>query len=437
MAFIPDEQFNAPTKTSGFVPDQPEELPQTQKPKSIFKTVGGFLGDITGITGLAKGYGSAFKIAKAGLTGKPIPAPSVTPTQFAGSVGKAGLTAALFAGTGGASLPTQIATQAGIGAGFAGAEALEKGKTPTLGGLAGGAAIGGALPIVGKGIGLAKEAITEMLPRGLIKAYLPSTKDLTQHVLENTKLGFTKTMLNDAKANIKNLSKKVDDILEKTPSTFAKTGTGPYKGQMMNKTNLLKSVAQSYGQTGGGGTITASEVEKIIKKVAPDARGLLSKDSLSLPDANRLRRAVDQALGDKFFLAKHSAFAKEVTGNFNSFLRDLVKSNAPETKPLFDEMSKEISVRNALDKASKKFGKVNLRDLIAIMGGATALATRGPVEALAGGAGMLATERALSSPAVGIGVAKGLSKAGKFVIPRVLKSATKLGIIGGATRSGD
>ena len=55
------------------------ESEQPEQPKSIFRRTGEFLGDITGITGVAKGIKEAGRIGFAGLQGKPLPAPSITP----------------------------------------------------------------------------------------------------------------------------------------------------------------------------------------------------------------------------------------------------------------------------------------------------------------------------------------------------------------------
>ena len=392
---------------------------QPEQPKSIFRRGAEFLGEATGITGVAKGVKEAGRIGFAGLRGKEIPSPSITPRRFLGSAATAGLTAATLGGAGIAGgLGVQALKTAGLGAGFAGAEALQKERIPTTGELTTGAALGGAIPFLGRGIQLTKKGLTDLLPKSLVKAYFPTTKDITQHILRDTKLGFTKTMLNNAKTNVKQLSNQVDDILEKSPDI------------LISKNNLLRSVAQSYGQTGGGGTITSQEAERIIRKVAPEIKGFLSRETLTLKEANKVRKAIDLALGDRFFEAKHSPFTKEITGTFNSFLRDLVKTQAPKTKPIFDELSKEITLRNSLIKSTKKFGRVNLRDLIAIIAGATTGATTGDVGGTVGGAALgVLGGRALMSPAAGLGVAKGLQRLGQKQIPEIGRRFIKTGIL--------
>ena len=387
-------------------------LGATPKPKSIFRRVGEFLGEATGITGTAKGVLEAGKVTRGLVTGKEY-APQISPARFAGSAAKLGLTAASLGGVGAVGgLGARALQTAGLGAGFAGAEAVEEERMPRFGELATGAAVGAAIPLVGAGVKITKNTLTQVLPKSLIKGALPgqTSGELSEYVLKNTKLGTTTTMLQNAKSNISQLSNQVDNILSKSTET-------------VGKKTILNSVAKSYGQTGGGGTITGSEVEKIVKRVAPDVRGLLSKENLSLRDANKLRRAIDQSLGDRFFLAKHSAFAKEVTGNFNSFLRELVKSKAPTTRSIFDEMSKEIGLRNALNTAVKKSGfKLTLFDIFAGLGG---FAGAGPL----GGASAIALERAARSPAVGIGVAKGFSQLGQATVPEAGKRIFRTGLL--------
>ncbi len=342
-----------------------------------------------------------------------------TPTQMAGRAIEGAATIGTFGAGQPAGFAGKVALNSGLGGVVGAAQGMEEGKTPKeiASQAALGAAGGALIPVAGKAIEMTKNGLTEVLPKSLIKAYFPSEKDISEHLIKNTKLGFTKTMLSNAKDNVGSLSKEINEILESNPDIF------------IDKNKLLKSVAQSYGQTGGGGTIKSSEVIKLIQRIAPDSKGLLLRDSLSLKDANRLRMAIDKALGDRFFLAKHSPFAKEVAGNFNSFLRETVKSNAPKTIPIFDELSKEINVRNALQKSIKKFGRVNLRDLISIVTGATAGATQGVFGAMAGAAGGVVGERVLTSPSVGLGVAKGLSQLGRVSIPKAGKDIVRFGVM--------
>jgi hypothetical protein len=348
-------------------------------------------------------------------------APIKSYAEAAGTGADIGLTLATLGGAGTAGkLGAKVAAQSAIGGGFGLASSLEEhaGAKDTIKNILTSAAVGGAIPLAGKAISKLKQAVTEVLPKALIKAYIPSTKDLTQHVLDNTKLGFTKTMLNDAKTNVKDLVGKLSDVLE------------PVEDKVPTN-NLFTSVAKSYGQTGGGGTLSGQEVKKIISKVVPEVKGLLSKDEISLKQLNTIGVRVNAELGDRFFTAKNSAFSKEVAGAFNQFSRDLIKSKVPEAVSIYDEMGKNIDVRNALQKSTKKFGRVNLRDLISVMAGVGAGITHGIEGALVGGIGGVATERALSSPAVGVGVAKGLSNIGKVAVPEAVKRLGRLGVMKG------
>lgn len=357
-----------------------------------------------------------------------------TNKEVLGSAAQTGLSLATLGGLGtGGKLGAQVLKGSVLGAGFGAAGALEANKTPGLGDITTGAAIGGAIPLAGAGLNKLKSFIGESLPKSLINTYLPSNKDLSQHVLENTKLGFTKTMLNNAKSNVKNISNEIGDILDETlaPATFNPEATRAQ--DIVNTKKLFKSVAQSFSQVGGAGTITSNEVKKQILKIVPEVRGLLNKDNITLQQTWDIDKKISLALGDRFFEIKHSPFAKQVAGNFNETSRELIKEVAPKTIPLFDELSKEINVRNGLNKYTKRMGRVTLTDLISAMSGAGVFVTQGPLRALGGAAGAIIAERALRSPAVGIGAAKGFTKLGQVALPRVVRQATKLGVLRGAT----
>lgn len=151
------------TNVQSVVNDFKQKYEAEKKQKGLFekvgKGVGKFVGDVTGITGIAKGVGEAGKVAKGLITGKEY-APQVSPAQFAGSVGKAGLTAATFlappiastlALRGGLAVGAKVAEGGVIGALFKATDNLEKQKP--IGEKVGTAAIiGGAIPLAGAGL---------------------------------------------------------------------------------------------------------------------------------------------------------------------------------------------------------------------------------------------------------------------------------------------
>lgn len=323
------------------------------------------------------------------------------PSQVAGDIAQGALTVGTLGGAGTTGkFASRLFKTTGLGAGFGASSALKEGDPSSeIAKQAGiGAALGGGLSLAGAGISKIGKIVSENIPNWLIKS-LGAEKDITQHVLQNTKLGTTNSILKRTQSNISNLDSQINKILE----------SDVYRSISISRKNLLKSVAQSYGQTGGGGTLNSEEIAKIIIRVAPQAKGLLSRETLTLSDANRLRKIIDQTLGAKFFLKAQAPFNKEVLGSFNSFLRNLVKDSAKETIPLFAEESKEITLRNAINISQKRFARIGLYEIVSGLGGYGLGGIPGAAAAVAG-------EKILRSPATAIGVAKTLGKT------RVLKS---------------
>lgn len=343
--------------------------------------------------GTLAGYG----ISKLKGTSEHYDLSAPTPLQVAGDVAEGALTIAGFkgAGTAGKLLP-RLGKTAALGAGFGASSGIAEGES--AGNVAKraaiGAGVGAGLTLGGAAISKAGKFVSESLPKHLI-SHLHPEKDITQHVLKNTKVGSTQGMIDRSNANIKKLDSQINGILKKAP----------YKNIFIDKKDLLKSVAQSYGQTGGGGTLNSKEIEKIILKAAPQARGLLSRPSISISDANRLRKMVDNTLGAKFFLKSQAPFNKEVLGSFNTFLRNWVKDTAKETIPLFAEESKDITLKLALQTASKRVSRWGLADLVAAAGGLS-------VGNIPGAIGVVTARRVASAPATTVNVAKLLSKTG-------------------------
>jgi len=113
------------------------------------------------------------------------------------------------------------------------------------------------------------------------------------------------------------------------------------------KNELLSGVVSEINSVGGA--TNTKDIAKIINNLAPQALGLLKKESLSLSEANKLRSLLDKTLGDRAFLVNQLPFNKDVLRTFANITREKVKTLAPEgTRGLFSELSKEITLRNAL-----------------------------------------------------------------------------------------
>lgn len=269
-----------------------------------------------------------------------------TPRQI---IGSAGQTALNFATLGGAGLAGKFGVRAlktaGLGAGFGASSALEDGggiKEVAAGALSG-AAFGGALSGIGAGLSSLGRNLTEKLPRRLMqsavgqsKNALMAGKDVSEYALKNAKMGTADKLIREAQEATQKLSNDVEKLLASTPGTVR-----------ILKNEIIKEVTERVNSEGG--QITAKEVSKILGNLAPQAKGLLSRQSMSLTEANRLRQALDKTIGDRGFLTSQLPFNKDVIKSFTNSLRERVKSAAPvETREIFAELSKEITLRDAL-----------------------------------------------------------------------------------------
>ena len=145
----------------------------------------------------------------------------------------------------------------------------------------------------------------------------------------------------------------------------------------------------------GGGEATDASVRATLKRLAPQVSKTLDSEYLSLKDANALRSKIDKVLGDKAFLSTQvNSYDKGILLDFANAIREQVKGRAPEgTRAAFNTLSKEITLRNLLEKKIAQGSRnqiIGLGDLITGTGG---LAVGGPV----GGLGLAAGKRIVES----------------------------------------
>jgi len=248
----------------------------------------------------------------------------------------------------GGGVAAQAAKFAGLGAAASGGSSLAHGadaKT-ALKDAASGAALSAVIPVAGKALTLSAKALTQALPKRLMQSAIGQTKteilagkDVSEHALKNLKIGTPAKLIKEAKAAIDILDQQIQHNLDVI---------APKTARLLNAevvSNVVKEV------NAGGGAITPKEVSTIVHNLAPQAKALLTKSSLSLTEANKLRVALDKTIGDKGFLTSQLPFNKDVMRAFSNTLREKVKTLAPKgTRQLFDEMSKEITLRNAVQK---------------------------------------------------------------------------------------
>lgn len=242
--------------------------------------------------------------------------------------------------------------------------------------------VGAGLPVLGKILSPIGKAITEALPIRLMqsaigqsKKALIAGKDISEFALKSKKVGTAEKLINDASNAVEELGKKIQNNLQfVTPKTARILKNEPIS-EVVNAINKA------------GGSITAKEVSGIIEQLAPQAKGLLQKQSLSLPEANQLRQLLDRTLGDRAFVSQQLTFNKDILKAYSGALRENVKKLAPKgTREIFSDLSKEITLRNALiDKyAGQARNQVlNAFDLILAGGGFLGGGAPGSISAVA------------------------------------------------------
>src|SRR3990167_586839 len=143
-------------------------------------------------------------------------------------------------------------------------------------------------------------------------------------------------------------------------------------------------------------------------RLAPQTKQLLSKSSLTLEEANRLRRLIDRTLGDRAFLGGQLSSDKLVLKQFANNLREIVKSKAPEgTRELFSELANEIRFRDGLlERVARRAGNQVLSFGDFIGGGLGGIFGSLGAQPITGAVAGVATRRAIESVPFKLGSAK-------------------------------
>src|SRR3990167_3607299 len=381
-----------------------------QKTSRILGTIfgGEKIGETIG-TGIAKS-GLAGIVGGEKLTGeeKQFVSPAPSATEVVADIAGIGLGIIGLRGVGGG-FATRLLKTMGLGAGLAGAEAIEEGARPeeiakstALGGL-----VGGALPVAGKGLQFIGQQI-EQLPARFVNSALGRTKaqvlqdiskdrvdDFSKYVVASKPIGSAKNLLNESVENIEQLSSKINISLA---SAVRKTG----KKITLGKNNLLDEITKL--PEAEGALLKRIDVQAIIERLAPQTKKLLQQSSLTLEEANKLRQLVDRTLGDRAFLGGQLSSDKIILKSFANTLRNTVKDKAPEgTREIFSELTNEIRFRDGLlSKIAQRAGNQVLTFGDFIGGGLGGIFGGGIGGAIAG----VAARRAIESVPFKLGMAK-------------------------------
>lgn len=311
-----------------------------------------------------------------------------TNAQGLASVGKVGLTVGSFGLGAPASVAGRLAMGTATGAGFGGLDAAEKGGD--LGDIAKGAAIGGATGLAVGGLFEGVRWAAQNLPKrlmggvsGLTNKQMASPKGqkALEYALKNKKIGTSSMLMKQGEAAID----KLDDEITKT---IAST-TGKVRINDVAQ-NLADDMNNAGWQTGRG------EVLQRIRDTFPNAAKYLSKKSLSLQEANELRKIIDKAVRPGSWLNSQSPASQEFAKALRRQLAETVKTAAPTTRQMFSDYANELTLLEGLRQAEAKLGNNKILSLGDLVLGGGGFAGAGPV----GAAGAIALNKTLHSTLV-------------------------------------
>ena len=337
---------------------------QQQPQKDLLGKTEGILSSVVGGKKIGEAIGTGIAKLTVPKEQRQYIAPAPPIQEIAGDVAGIGLTIAGLKGVGSiGSFGARLLKMAGLGAGLGASEIVEEGggiKEATKGAVSGGI-VGAAIPVVGKGLSTLGKQIS-LLPARFVNSALSRSKaevlkdiasdkvdNFAKYVVEKKPIGTANKLLNDSFASIENLGNRISSSLE---SATRQTGIK----KTIGLTNFFDQITKL--PEAEGALLKRADIKSIVEKLAPQTKKLLSQQSLTLTEANKLRQLVDKTLGDRAFLGGQLTSDKAILKTFANNLRELVKQKAPEgTRALFAELSNEIRFRDGLlDRIAKRAG---------------------------------------------------------------------------------
>lgn len=339
-----------------------------------------------------------------------------TPLQVAGDVAQGALT--VGTGLGGKSVgilgktvPTiktagtvlgRITQAANIGAGLGLAGGLKEGKTKATDLLKSTAVgLGSGLLAGGTGEGISK------LATWLPKRMLPfNISDKTANYALTKNLGNPTKMLSTSDNEIQTMGNKIGSMLNKQE----------YANIRIPGRDIYARIAQDLPDA----KLSPDELIKEVTKVAKLKKGLVEKlftpQGLSLPEIQRLKSEIGNNVYKSVFDNPETKAGKQIGNAVYHALGDAIKSIAPETEPIYDQMTKEYLLNNAIRKFVNKSGgkaAITLNDLVAFeVGGLPAAIGR----------------RVIGSPTLNLKTAGMINKVGNSGVGKIAKPAIVQGL---------
>ena len=333
--------------------------------------------------------------------------------EVAGDVANVGFTIAGVSGVGTAgNFTARLLKTIGLGAGLAGTRAISKGadigeatKSAAIGGV-----IAGAIPIAGAGLQAIGKQIS-LLPARFVNSALSRNKsqvlndiakdkvdDFANYVVKSKPIGTADKLVNESIDSVQSLSNKINTMLSSSERQVGGKTT-------IGINNFLDDIAKT--PEAEGALLKRVDIQGIVERLAPQTKQLLSKKSLTILEANKLRQLLDKTLGDRAFLGGQLSSDKIILRTFANNLRETVKSKAPQgTRAMFSELANEIRFRDGLlDRIAKKAGNQVLSFGDFIGGGLGGIFGGGLPGAVAG----VTARRVIESVPFKIGSAKAIS----------------------------
>ena len=382
------------TKYSNEVQATPQKKDVLGQATKVFNTVfpGKQVGEAIGTLG---GLG----LAKLKGTSEFYDTSAPSPLQVAGDIAQGALTVAAPGVGTGRSVGGRILANTALGGGIGATGAVAQGEQGK--GILEAGAIGAITGLTLSTGAEAVSALSKSLPLWLTKSALPKldNKNLN-YALENTKLGSTRSMLDDSIKNTQRYEGQVQSVLKK-PEYIYNLGDGP--GALFGAVEELPQA-----------NLDPMKVAKIAAKTVPEAEKLILKvahGAATIPEKNELRKLLDPKIKKIFTDAPDVSFNKKVVAAFSNSLRNEVKGIAYETEPIFEEYTKELGLQAALKVLNNK-NKLQPTplDLITGFGGYMAGGWKGAAQAIA-------AERIGNSPAFKLGAAKAINSTAKTLAP--------------------
>lgn len=270
-----------------------------------------------------------------------------------------------------------------------------------------------------KGAGDAISPLLTKLPTRIAQKALAGTNPETaDYALKTAKLGSINQLLDHSKQATASGAKQIEATLSH-PDHLGKAidGSSVFERVMNGNPTIPQSGLK-------GSDMTQSQLAQKVRQLLPNDGKLITQlfsgKGLSLGDANALRQKLD-AVSKAVYIngakvdAPAVAASKQLGAEVASAIRENVKTQAPETVPMFEALQQEINLRNALGKAKGKLDRRSPIGLYDILSGVGGFAHSGPIGAI----GTIAAEKAARSPGVQLGVAKIAQKVG----PAISKTA--------------